>query len=144
MKKSNTVEQKNERETGAVQRSNRFREWLNRRGLRFNLLFMVIGVSLIVTMTLSFTLYYFQNQQLLSNAQSDMLMVSSTFKANLRHAMLTRDISMIENLIQDIAREPRVESLRLLNDQGEVKFSSDQSQVGQINSIDQFAMPALP
>ena len=131
MKTTNTVEKKNESKTGAVKRSNRFREWLNRRGLRFNLLFMVIGVSLIVTMTLSFTLYYFQNQQLLSNAQSDMLMVSDTFKTNLRHAMLTRDISMIDTLVQDIAKEPRVESLQLLNDQGVVKFSSNPSLVNQ-------------
>lgn len=132
MKKIITVKQKNESEKGANKRPNIFKQWLNRRGLRFNLLFMVIGVSLIVTMTLSFTLYYFQNQQLLSNAQSDMIMVSNTIKSNLRHAMLTRDISVIESLVQNVASEPRVESLRILNDQGEVKFSSDQSHIGQL------------
>lgn len=131
MKKFSSDEQKNEREKGANQRSNNLRQWLNRRGLRFNLLFLVIGVSLAVTLTLSVTLYYFQNQQLLSNAQSGMMMVSNTFESNLRHAMLSRDVSMMESLIQDIAKEPRVESLQLLNDQGVVKFGSDQSMQNQ-------------
>ena len=115
MNQTNSVENHNTEDKGAVQRTNFFTKWLNRRGLRFNLLFLVVGVSLVVILTLAFILYTLQNRQLVQNAQTGMLLVSSSFETNLQHAMLTRDMEIIDELVQGIAREPRVESLKLIN-----------------------------
>ncbi len=101
------------------------------RFLRFDLLFIVVGVSLLVILTLALVLYLLQNRQLVRNAQTGMKLISDTVEINLEHAMISRDMAVIEEVVKGISAEPRVESIKILNDQGGVAFSSNAIQIGE-------------
>ena len=108
MKKIKSVEESIKSGKGQENHYNFFRRWLNRRGLRFNLLFIVGGVSLLVILTLAFFLYLFQNRQLVQNAQTGMVLTSNTIETNLQHAMISRDVGIIKDAIKEAILEGEI------------------------------------
>jgi len=112
-----------------------FVSWLNRRGLRFKLMFVVGILTLVVMVVLSVLLYNLQRQQLVQNAQNGTSMVSSLLEANLRHAMLTYDRDIVDEILVESIQNPNVKSIKILNGEGIVKYSTDPSQVETTISI---------
>lgn len=101
-----------------------------RPGLRFKLMFLVILICLVTVLATAYLLYDYQKRQLISNAQSATSLLSNTIEANLQHAMLTQDWSMIDEIVASIVAERSVNSLRILNPQGRVGVSSLPGEVG--------------
>lgn len=99
-------------------------------GLRFRLLFLIIGVALICLLATIYFLYSIQSQQLIENARSSTTALSNMVEANLRHAMQDDDWSMVNDIVLIAHAENTIDSLRILNLQGEVLASSNQSELG--------------
>ncbi len=112
-----------------------FTEWIDRRGLRFKLMFFVGILTFFVMVVLSIFLYNLQRQQLVENAQSGTTMISTLLEANLQHAMLTYDIEMIDDILVQSLENTRVKSIDILNGDGVKKYSTDPNQVGKQISI---------
>lgn len=108
---------------------------LARRGLRFDLLTLVVGISSLVLIILVTFLYIMQHRQLVKIAEQNLAVVSNTVEANLQHAMISRDTVMFENLVREMSEVPEITSLQVLNDNGTVKFSTDENIVGKQISI---------
>ena len=116
-----------------------FVSWLNERGLRFKLMFVVGSLTLIVMVVLSVLLYNLQRQQLVENAQNGTAMVSTLLEANLRHAMLTYDRDMVNDILVESMQNPNVRSIKILNGEGTVKYSTNPFQVETTISIQEEA-----
>jgi nitrate/nitrite-specific signal transduction histidine kinase len=97
--------------------------------LRAKLLLLVMGVSLISVLVSATALYLLQRQHLIESAKSSTQVLSNTIKANLNHALLTNDWSMIHNTFQSVVAEGNIENIRILNDQGMVVSSADPGEV---------------
>ncbi len=98
-------------------------------GLRFHLLFVVIGVALITLLASIYILFSFQRTQLIENARASSAALSNLVEANLFHAMQTDDWSMINDIIQLAVAERTIDTLRIVNTQGDVLASSDLSEL---------------
>lgn len=99
-------------------------------GLRFKLLSLVIGTSLISVLISTFMLFSFQRQQIAQNAQAATTTLSNTIESNLLHAMLTDDWRMVNEIIQAVVDEETVDTVRILNARGVVRASSTPYEVG--------------
>jgi nitrate/nitrite-specific signal transduction histidine kinase len=121
--KATTNEPKNDPENGGGYRS-------FYRGLRFKLLLLVFGISLIIMLSSTFLLFYFQRQQVIDNIQSSSLALSNTIEANLQHAMITRDPTMVNEILRAVVAEQTVDMLRILDAQGIVRASSIPGEIG--------------
>ncbi len=107
----------------------KIRAWFYQRGLRFKLLLIVVGLSLLVMVFLSLLLYNLQRQQLIENAQESTNLISNMLEANLQHAMLTREVGMINGILSVSRQSSGLSSISILNDKGEIKFNTDLSEV---------------
>ena len=103
--------------------------WLTRRGLRFKLLLIVGGLSLLVMSLLTVLLFNLQRQQLIENAQESTALISNMLEANLQHAMLTRQVGMINGILAASRQSSGLVSIRILNNKGVIKFNTDLSAV---------------
>jgi nitrate/nitrite-specific signal transduction histidine kinase len=100
-------------------------------GLSFKLLFLVVSVSLIGVLAATIFLFDFQRRQLIDNAQSATMALSNTIEANLHHAMLTDDWTMASDVVQAVAAEGTLDTVRILDTQGVVGVSSRPNEVGE-------------
>jgi nitrate/nitrite-specific signal transduction histidine kinase len=98
--------------------------------LRFKLLFLIGSIVLVSVMISSFTLIYFQRLQLIQNAQTSTQVLSNTLEADLQHAMLSNDWSMAKDVIQRVAEEKTIDSIRLLDANGIIGISSLPNELG--------------
>lgn len=99
-------------------------------GLRFRLLFLVIGIALVSLLSSILILFSFQRKQLIESARSSTTLVSNLVEANLQHAMQSDDWDMVNDLIQTAAGEHAVDALRIVSPQGVVLASSDSNELG--------------
>jgi len=99
-------------------------------GLRFKLLFMVVSVSLIIVAISSLLLFNFQRQQIIENTESATLVLSNTLEAGLRHAMLSNEHIMVDEIVQAVADEEIINTVRILDARGFVRVSSVPDEVG--------------
>ena len=104
-------------------------------GIRFKLLFLVVSVSLIIVALSSFLLFNFQRQQIIDNTRSATMVLSNTIEAGLRHAMLGNERLMIDEIVQAVAAEDIVDTVRILDAQGIIRVSSVPAEIG--TSIEQ-------
>lgn len=107
----------------------RIRTWLLQRGLRFKLLLIVSGLSILVMGLLSVLLFSLQREQLIENAQDSTALISNMLEANLQHAMLTRQVGMINGILAASRQSSGLSSIRILNDKSVIKFNTDASMV---------------
>src|SRR3990172_6412702 len=98
--------------------------------LKVRIIFLIVIISLVTTLVSTLLSLNHQRQHLIESAQSATSALSSAIEANLRHAMLTVDREMIADSVQAVVAEESVEALRILNDQGIVRVSSVESEVG--------------
>ena len=99
-------------------------------GLRFKLSALVASISLVGVLISTFVLLNFQRQQIIQNAESTTTAISNTIKTNLRHAMLSVDRNMTDEIIRALVSGGTVETVRILDARGVVRASSFPSEVG--------------
>lgn len=98
--------------------------------LAARLTWILVGVSLLSILLSSYLLYDYQHQQFIAQERDAITLLSSTLESSLRHAMLTGERDQINGMIQSIAGEPEILSLRILDLQGKVSFSSQADDMG--------------
>lgn len=111
------------------------RRWLARlraapHSLRFRL---TVGVTIALGLILSafIILHYVNNRwQTLLGADEHLAEVSQVIEGSLTHAMLNRDLSELQQIIDDVAVQRNIRAIRLLNTLGEVRFASGGQDVG--------------
>ncbi|WP_041641286.1 HAMP domain-containing histidine kinase [Magnetococcus marinus] len=89
--------------------------------------------------SLLFLFQYLYQQQLTQGAHSMAAQVQLLFKASLENAMLKRDLEGLDDIVQKLAQQPGIQNVMILNPVGEVRFSSNSSDLYQI--LDPEAMP---
>lgn len=99
-------------------------------GLKFKLSFLVISVSLISVWVSTFILLSLQRRQLIGNAEASATVLSDTLEANLQHAMLTNDWTMVEDLVKTVIAEKSIDTIRILDVDGNVGISTLPQEVG--------------
>lgn len=107
------------------------RSWVLNPGLKSKLLILVTCASLFTILLSTALLYNFNRRQIINNAYSTAEVMSSGIEASLHHAMLTVDWQMVDEVVQAIAEENDINSLRILDMQGFVGVSSVPGEVGQ-------------
>ena len=111
-------------------------------GLRSKLLILVVSIALGSVLISSFILLDFQRLQLIQNAQTSTTVLSGTLEANLHHAMLTHDWSMVNNIVRGVAADKTIGTIRILDTKGMVSTSSLPGEVGtQLNRTDPMCKP---
>lgn len=101
-------------------------------GLKVKLIFIVVVVSLASVLLSTFLLYGFQRSQLIENAETATAALSNIIAANFRHAMIIKDWIMVEDILKDVAAEPSVDAVRILNPDGMVIVSSIPGEIGTV------------
>lgn len=99
-------------------------------GLRFKILVIVVGISLLSGAGTTYFLYSIQRQHLIDNARRATMTLSNSLESSLQHAMTTGDWEMVKEIITAVADEPSIEKIRILNSRGIVGVSSDQREKG--------------
>ncbi|WP_272699377.1 PAS domain S-box protein [Desulfovibrio sp. Fe33] len=91
------------------------------------------GVTLILCIFLwtGFNVYYFKSN-VVSNAMSDIEMVSDTIMLALHYAMMLDSEEDIKENINNISRQEEIESIRVYNKQGEIVFSNIPEEIGTV------------
>ncbi len=102
-----------------------------RIGLRFKLLVLVVGVSLIGVIASSALVLTLQRQQLIDAAVAGTDDLSDVVRASLEHAMLHNDDVALMNMVGSMSGREAVESIRILDARGVVQNSSESEEVGQ-------------
>jgi nitrate/nitrite-specific signal transduction histidine kinase len=100
------------------------------RGLRFKLIFFIVGVSLVSVLASTFLLITLQRKQLVDNARAETTTLSSIVESSLQHAMLAENKEMVEEIIWAIAASPTINKIRILDAQGTVSATSDAQEIG--------------
>ena len=98
--------------------------------LRFRL---TVGMTVALSAILAaFILLHYENQRqrTLSDADAHLAEVSQVIEGSLTHAMLNRDLSELQQIIDDVAGQRNVRAIRLLDASGEVRFASGGQDVG--------------
>jgi nitrate/nitrite-specific signal transduction histidine kinase len=108
-----------------VNRKSKFRPTL-----RVRLLLLIGSASLIILLAATLLSLNYQRQELIESARISTTALSNAIEANLRHAMLTVDRGLMDETVQTIVAEGAVKSLRILDDQGFVRVSSIDGEVG--------------
>ncbi|HWQ83283.1 MAG TPA: GAF domain-containing protein [Anaerolineales bacterium] len=101
-----------------------------RMSLGARLIWILVGVSLISILLSSYLLFDYQHQQFVAEQKDAITLLSSTLESSLRQAMLSGEPEQVNSMIQMVASEPEIISLRILDLQGEVQFSSQKAEVG--------------
>lgn len=118
-----------------------YKQHLSRRFIVF--LFSVLGL---VSACFLLMFYYFYHEQLAGERTQASQAVSLLLKSSLEHAMLHRDLSGLRDVIHDIGKQEGVDSVMILNLDGEVRFSSRPERLGQNGAgiIQQFCPDCQP
>lgn len=106
-------------------------------GLRFKIAASVI-VVLVVIMSIFFSILFLQYRvDLLANLRdSSTHYLSNVIKGSLKHAMLTRDSEEISYIIDTVSGQPSVRTIFLVNKEGEIMVSPEESMIGKKLSLD--------
>ena len=91
---------------------------------------IVVGVSLIDVLLVSFLVLTVQRRQLVDSTQSAIIRLSDTVEAGFLHAMIENDWSLVDQMVEGVVAEESIERIRILDAQGVVRISSDSEEVG--------------
>lgn len=108
------------------------RGWLPRYGLAGKL-----SLSLVVAGSLSFFLFGYMHQRLERRHLESLITLSAIRTADVIYlstlqAMQSNDRPRLYQMIQDMAREPGVRRLRIINEEGQIQHSTDNREVGML------------
>ena len=100
-------------------------------------MFFIASVSLGIVLISTLLLFSYQRKQLIDITKSSAMDLSNLVKANLRSAMLTDDMELLNQSVESIMAVREIDALRILNNQGVVSASSVAAEIGsQFNQAD--------
>jgi two-component system NtrC family sensor kinase len=102
------------------------------RSLSGKLLVLLISSMAVVFGVLGYLNIRLHGQHLEQTALADAARMSSVIKRNTSYYMLRNQRDGLYHIITDMANEPGMARIRIINDRGNISFSSDPSEMGKI------------
>jgi len=93
---------------------------------------LVLWVGLILLIAMSTWAYpniKYQNKKAIDQMLTKVNILSDTVKLGTRYAMMTDSREDINDIIKNICRQKEIESIRIINKQGQIKFSNSPSEI---------------
>jgi len=93
----------------------------------------IVNVAMVVTgftIVCCILLYTFIKSDLIEGSKAYESTLADTIYRSMRYSMLKSDFGSLEQILKDIGDQERVEYARIFKGLGEVRFSSDESEVG--------------
>lgn len=109
---------------------NRPRQWLAASLPRRLLVGLAAALMLSAGLLTGLALWLSQ-RAMLQAQQHAVTQLVTVFESSLHNAMLQRDLPGLQHILQTLGQAPGIQQVRLLNRDGEVRFASDQTQIGQ-------------
>lgn len=117
-------------------------QWLRKRMPSRQGLAVKLAASLMVSLTLLFTVLAYLNWRWQRRQAEELVLqaaerVSNVVRRSTRDQMLRNDREALARLVQELGQEPGIRRIRIMDESGGVRFSTDATEVGQ--QMDQHA-----
>ena len=99
---------------------------------------LIVGVGAILLVLISTWAYFsirYQKERLRQDIVAETERLGNTIKLGAHYAMMSNSRDDINQIIMNISKQEGIESIRIHNKQGEIKFSNHLSEVDQISDI---------
>ena len=99
---------------------------------------LIVGVGIILLLLISTWAYFsirYQKERLRKNIVAETERLGNTIKLGAQHAMMHNSRDDINQIILNISKQEGIESIRIYNKQGEIKFSNHPAEVDQTGDI---------
>ncbi|MFQ6001138.1 MAG: HAMP domain-containing protein, partial [Anaerolineae bacterium] len=103
--------------------------------MRFKVVVGVVVPLVVIGGVSSYIQYASHRRELIRRLEEWASHSGQVIKGSLQHAMLTQDWEEIQGIVDNVAGEEGVQTIFLLNKQGEIRISSDSDRVGRIIDI---------
>jgi PAS domain S-box-containing protein len=99
-------------------------------------LILIVGIVLVVSMSIwaYFNIDY-QKRELMDNIISGTERLTNTIRLGAHYAMMLNSRDDINQIIQNIGKQPEIENIRIYNKEGQIKFSNSSREVDSITNI---------
>jgi histidine kinase len=99
-------------------------------------LILAVGVVLLVTIaTWSYFNIRYQKEKMIKNMVAGTDRLTTTIRLGTHYAMMLNSRDEINQIINNIGRQPEIENIRIYNKDGEIKYSNNQEEVERITNI---------
>lgn len=109
------------------------------RKIRNTLVFkLIVAVGLTLLVSIAVWAYYnirYQNSRLTQHVLNETARFCNTIKLGTHYAMMTNARDDINQIILNIARQKEIETIRIYNKAGQIKFSNQPEEVDQVTNI---------
>ena len=109
------------------------------RQLRNTLMFkLIVAVGLTLLVSIAVWAYFnirYQNTRLTQHILNETARFCNTIKLGTHYAMMTNARDDINQIILNIARQKEIETIRIYNKAGQIKFSNQRAEVDQVTNI---------
>ena len=99
---------------------------------------LIVGVGIILLVLISTWAYFsirYQKERLREDIVAETERLGNTIKLGAHYAMMLNSRDDINQIIMNISKQEGIESIRIYNKQGEIKFSNHPAEVDRINNI---------
>ncbi len=99
---------------------------------------LIIAVGLTLLLTISAWSYFnirYQKQRLMDNILAGTDRLSNTIRQGAHYAMMLNSRDDINQIINNIAKQPEIENIRIYNKAGQIKFTNWEAEVDKITNI---------
>jgi histidine kinase len=99
---------------------------------------LIVGVGLTLMVTIGVWAYFniaYQQRNLMQHKLDEAVRLGRTIKLGSRFAMMHNSRDDINEIINNIARQKEIETIRIYNKQGQIKFSNRIEEVNQVTNI---------
>jgi len=100
---------------------------------------LAVGITLLIVAPLAAGFYLLSQRQYSRGIEARLRAAQSEnriLEVALRHRMVERDTALLESVLREVASHPEVRSIMIVDHDGEVRISSDQSTIGEQMSRD--------
>jgi len=103
------------------------------KNLRHSLVFnLILAVGITLLLTISAWAYFninYQKEKLMNNIMAGTDKLTNTIKLGTHYAMMLNSRDDINQIINNIAKQPELENIRIYNKEGKIKFSNESSEI---------------
>ena len=99
---------------------------------------LIVGVGIILLVLISTWAYFsirYQKERLRKDIVAETERLGNTIKLGAHYAMMNNSRDDINQIIMNISKQEGIESIRIYNKQGDIKFSNHPSEVGRTSNI---------
>jgi len=99
---------------------------------------LILGVGLTLFLSISIWAYFnvnFQQHEMMGHAMIETDRLVNTIRLGTNYAMMINSRDDINQIIRNIGRQPGLESIRIFNKEGQIKFSNTAEEVDQVTNI---------